>query len=142
MSVSGVSSAGGASSSSSGVAGANGLNFQSLLQIILTQLTYQDPLKPMDNFEFVSQLAQFSQLEESQTLNTTTANLLTAQTNTQAIGLLSHTVTLTSGTNSAAATSGRVTAVNFASSGPSLTITTASGQVIANITMSSITSVQ
>ena len=33
-----------------------GLDFQSLLQIILTQLTAQNPLQPLDNFQFVSQL--------------------------------------------------------------------------------------
>ncbi len=142
MSVSAVSSAGGSAASSDAAANTFGLSFQSLLQIILTQLTYQDPLKPMDNFQFVSQLAQFSQLEESETLNTTVTNLLTAQTDTQAVGLLTHTVTLTSGSNSATSTSGSVTAVNFSSNGPSLTITTSSGQVIANIAMSSITSVQ
>ena len=46
-----------------------GLGFDALLKIILTQLTYQDPLKPMDNFEFVSQLAQFSQIQQGQTTN-------------------------------------------------------------------------
>ena len=56
-----------------------GLDFQSLLSIILTQLTYQDPLKPVDNFQFVSQLAQFSQLQQSQTLNDQVTNLLAAQ---------------------------------------------------------------
>ena len=135
------SSSSGSTASSASTA-AYGLNFQSLLQIILTQLTYQDPLKPMDNFEFVSQLAQFSQLEESQQLNTTVSSLLTSQTSTQALGLLGHTVSLTSGSNSSTVTSGSVTAVNFSSSGPSLTITTSSGQVLANVALSSVTSVQ
>ena len=39
----------------------------------------RDPLKPMDNFQFVSQLAQFSQLQQSQVLNTTADSLLSAQ---------------------------------------------------------------
>src|SRR5437868_635803 len=72
-----------------------GLDFQSLLNIILTQLTYQDPLKPLDNFQFVSQLAQFSQLQQSQTLNDQITNLLAAQSTTEATSLLGRTVDLT-----------------------------------------------
>src|SRR4051794_23437119 len=65
-----------------------GLDFQSLLRIILTQLTYQDPLKPMDNFQFVSQLAQFSQLQQGQSLNDQIASLIASQAATQATSLL------------------------------------------------------
>jgi flagellar basal-body rod modification protein FlgD len=122
-----------------------GLDFQSLLQLILTQLTYQDPLKPMDNFQFVSQLAQFSQLEQSQSLNSTVTSLLAAQSAVQAIGLLGHTVALTSGSSSsqtATTTQGVVKSVNFSSGSPSVTILTSSGQTLANVALSSITTVQ
>lgn len=116
-----------------------GLDFQSLLKIILTQLTYQDPLKPMDNFQFVSQLAQFSQLQQSQTLNDQVTSLLATQAATQATGLIGRTVDLTStaGTNS-----GQVTAVSFNKGQPEITIKTSDGQTIANVSIANVTQVR
>lgn len=34
------------------------------LKLLITQLQHQDPLEPMDNAEFVSQVTQFSSLEQ------------------------------------------------------------------------------
>ena len=105
-----------------------GLDFQSLLKIILTQLTYQDPLKPVDNFQFVSQLAQFSQLQQSQTLNDQITNLLAAQSATQATGLLGKTVdVVTDGTT----VSGIVQSVSFSTGAPMVRIKAASGDIYA-----------
>src|SRR5690348_13556362 len=39
------------------------LTQQDFLNILITQLQFQDPLQPMNNEEFVAQLAQFSALE-------------------------------------------------------------------------------
>src|SRR5690606_26583966 len=65
-----------------------GLGFESLLQIVLTQLTYQDPLKPMENFEFVSRLAQFSQIQQTQDMARSLETLVSAQATAQAASLL------------------------------------------------------
>ena len=116
-----------------------GLDFQSLLKIILTQLTYQDPLKPVDNFQFVSQLAQFSQLQQSQTLNDQITNLLAAQAATQATSLLGRTVDVATETTTL---SGVVQSVSFASGQPKVTIKTAQGASISNISIADVSQVR
>src|SRR6476646_7956333 len=40
-------------------------NEQTFLQLFVSQLKNQDPLNPADGTQFVSQLAQFSQLEQT-----------------------------------------------------------------------------
>jgi len=112
-----------------------GLSFESLLQIVLTQLTYQDPLEPMDNFEFVSQLAQFSQIQLTQTMNDNLEVLVTAQTTEQASGLLGRTIDVVAGS---ATLSGRVTAINFNDGNPSITLETPQGQTISGLPLGNV----
>ena len=40
------------------------LGKDAFLQLLVTQMRYQDPLNPQDNAEYLSQLAQFSALEQ------------------------------------------------------------------------------
>jgi flagellar basal-body rod modification protein FlgD len=116
-----------------------GLSFESLLKIILTQLTYQDPLKPMDNFEFVSQLAQFSQIQIGQTGNERLEAVAIAQANAQATNLLGRTVEIPAGS---ATLSGKVISVTFAEGSPKIAIRTADNRTINNISISSISQIR
>jgi flagellar basal-body rod modification protein FlgD len=112
-----------------------GLAFEDLLRIVLTQLTYQDPLKPMENFEFVSQLAQFSQIQQGQTMNERILGILQAQATNQATGVLGRVVDVPTG---AVTLSGRVVSVSFQSGGPRLTIETADNRTVSDISLSSV----
>ncbi len=60
------------------------LGQDTFLQLLVTQLQYQDPLDPMDDKEFVAELAQFSSLEQLTEINTGIENLTTA-TSTQSL---------------------------------------------------------
>ena len=64
------------------------------LRLLVTQLRYQDPLDPMDNTEFVSQLAQFSSLEQMQNMNTNFDLLIQTQQMTQLSSLIGKNVKL------------------------------------------------
>jgi flagellar basal-body rod modification protein FlgD len=46
------------------------LGKDAFLQLLVTQMQFQDPLNPVDNSEMIAQLAQFSALEQMQNLNT------------------------------------------------------------------------
>ncbi len=47
------------------------LNKDTFIKLLVTQMQNQDPLNPMEDREFISQMAQFSALEQMQNLNTT-----------------------------------------------------------------------
>lgn len=129
-----------ATSSTAAVAqNAYGLQFDALLKIILTQLTYQDPLKPMDNTEFVSQLAQFSQLQQTQSMNDQLSAMLSAQSATQATSLLGKTVDIDT---QAGTLSGTVAAVAFVSGQPTITLKTTTGQTISKLSIANISQIR
>lgn len=46
------------------------------MKLLITQLQNQNPLEPMDNNEMASQLAQFSQLQQLETMNSSFADIL------------------------------------------------------------------
>ena len=59
------------------------LGKDAFLQILITQLQNQDPTNPMDDREFISQMAQFSSLEQMQNMTKAMESLLDSQKQTQ-----------------------------------------------------------
>lgn len=116
-----------------------GLGFEELLNIVLTQLTYQDPLKPIDNFEFVSQLAQFSQIQQTETMSNSLTGILQAESISQATSMLGKTVDIPAGPTTI---TGRVTAIAFENGDARLTIETADERTISNIGLTAISQVR
>ena len=65
------------------------------LNLLVTQLQYQDPLNPMDSADFTAQLAQFSSLEQLTNMNEQLEALTSAQSslnNSQAVTYIGRTV--------------------------------------------------
>lgn len=59
-----------ASKTDSSKKASSSLDKDSFLQLLVAQMKYQDPLEPTSNTEYISQFAQFSELEEMQNLGT------------------------------------------------------------------------
>ncbi|MFJ1472379.1 flagellar hook assembly protein FlgD [Massilia orientalis] len=115
------------------------IGIEDFLKILTSQLNNQDPLKPVDNQEFVAQIAQFATLEQSRQLNVKIDSLLTVQASTQSIGLLGKSVDFT---QSGQTLSGKVTGLALASGQPMLSITTASGSVTDNVSLSQLVNIR
>jgi flagellar basal-body rod modification protein FlgD len=89
------------------------LGKQDFLKLLMAQLQNQDPMKPMDDTQMMSQMAQFSALEAAQTLNATVQSSNNMQTVFQAGALIGKYIKAvqTDGTT----TTGAVTSVAFTS---------------------------
>jgi len=108
------------------------LGQQDLFDILLTQLTYQDPLKPLDNQQFIAQLAQFSSLEQSRQANDNMTSLLTMQTANQSMSLLGSVVQVQTDNGGQV---GTVTTVTFNQGVPSLTVQLSNGSFINGVSL-------
>lgn len=64
----------------------NELGKDQFLQLLITQLRYQDPISPVDDKEFIAQMAQFSSLEQMQNLNTNMSEMMLAQQKLTSLG--------------------------------------------------------
>lgn len=64
------------------------------LKILMTQMTNQDPTEPLDNTQFVAQMAQFSSLEQMLNMNTNFEKIAAMVSSSQAENLLGRTVEL------------------------------------------------
>lgn len=91
------------------------------LDLMMVQLTHQDPSSPTDPTQYMSELAQFSSVEQETNTAQSTAASASAQAVSAAVGLIGHTINYTDPTTSKAV-SGAVQSVQITSTGPTLTV--------------------
>ncbi|MCR4656218.1 MAG: flagellar hook capping protein [Lachnospiraceae bacterium] len=90
-------------------AGSSTLDKESFLQLLVAQMKYQDPMEPTSNTEYISQYAQFSELEQMQNLGGS-MNLQRASGLVGQYAVMSHT---NEATGAVTTVEGKVDSVSF-----------------------------
>lgn len=98
VSASGATSGAGGLLQPEGAVGKKDLKKEDFMKLFITQLQYQDPMKPMDSYEMASQLAQFSNMEATLNMSDNMKKLLdyqVSQNNLQLLNLLGNNAQVT-----------------------------------------------
>lgn len=77
----------------------NQMGKDEFLKLLLTQLSHQDPTAPMDNNEFVAQMAQFSSLEQIHNMSEGFNKMAALMNNNDAVATLGKTVDIEVGSD-------------------------------------------
>jgi flagellar basal-body rod modification protein FlgD len=103
-------------------AGATGpsLGKDDFLKLLVGQLKNQDPMNPTSDTDFIGQMAQFSQLEQTTNMATANSELAAQQTSARAVSLLGRNVTYPN--DSGISTTGVVEKVEWLGGKPTLTV--------------------
>ncbi|MDD5811952.1 MAG: flagellar hook assembly protein FlgD [Treponema sp.] len=67
------------------------------LKLLLTQLSHQDPTSPMDNNEFIAQMAQFSSLEQINNMSTSFSKMSALLNSSDAVNTIGKEVEINAG---------------------------------------------
>jgi flagellar basal-body rod modification protein FlgD len=89
------------------------LNKDDFLQILITQLTHQDPTSPMEDKEFIAQMAQFSTLEQMTNMSSEFGKLARMLSANNALGLLGKTVDISEGNHTVTGVVEEITGGDF-----------------------------
>ena len=125
--------------SSAAASPTSSLALEDFVRVLTTQLTYQDPLKPMDNQAFMAQIAQFTALEQTQQLNDRVQQLVGNQAALQSVGLIGRSIDFG---GASGRTTGTVTALTLQGDAPLLTVTLGDGSVLSGIGLAQLIAVR
>ncbi|SDI82179.1 flagellar basal-body rod modification protein FlgD [Frankineae bacterium MT45] len=96
------------------------LSPDAFLQLLVAQLKYQDPSKPVDTSTFMNETATLSQVQTMQTLSTNSQSTLNAQQVQAATSMVGHTISYTDSSGNLA--TGVVSAATISGTTPSLQV--------------------
>ena len=88
-----TSTTGTTSKTSAAIGAAAGMGKDDFMLLLMAQLKNQDPMKPMEDKEFITQLAQFSSLEAMEKMTQQMEDLTSSQMLVQAATLIGKNVT-------------------------------------------------
>jgi flagellar basal-body rod modification protein FlgD len=115
-----TASASSASSATSDGLGSNGVNADTFLQLLVAQMQYQNPDDPVDSTQFLSQTADFEEVQELGSLQTSIASLVSSQQAGAATSMLGQQVTGTDQVGNSV--TGVVSGIQLTSTGPLLSV--------------------
>lgn len=110
------------------------LSQDDFLKLFLTELTYQDPLEPLSNRDFLAQMAQFAGIEQTKQTTESVNNLVYLNSSSQSVSLLGKKVELVNG---AELVNGIVSAITFSNEGLTMDVEKADG-TLRGVTLSQI----
>ncbi|MHA3081832.1 flagellar hook capping FlgD N-terminal domain-containing protein [Acinetobacter sp. ANC 5383] len=116
------------------------LSQNDFIKLFMTELTFQDPLEPINNREFLAQMAQFTNLEQARLTNENISNLVSINATLQSLSIIGKQVEIV--TDSGSNITGTVSAVNFSQDGSLINVKQADGNFLTNIKMSQIKTVR
>ncbi len=118
--------------SSAGSSMAGSLKEGDFLNLMMDQMKNQDPLNPSDPTQYMSELASFSSLDEQIQIQESSSQSASDQAASSALQMLGQNVNYTDSNGNSG--SGTVSAVDFTSGGPTLTVGGTSGISLSEIT--------
>ena len=90
------------------------------LKLLVAQLKYQNPMQPTDSTQFLQQTATFTMVEKLEDIAKQSSDLLTAQHNAEAAGMIGQRVTATD--SEGKDITGIVTGMRLTANGPTLKV--------------------
>jgi len=113
-----------------------GVNQQDFIKLFVSELQFQDPMQPLDNSQFLTQLAQFVSIEQQSEEVSGINNILTLNSSNQSLGLLDRTIQFANSDGTTA--TGKVSGIQYDTTGVRLTVSTSASSVVTDIGLSQI----